>query len=188
MNIKYRRDLWQVCPPEGAAAEIGVAEGNFAEEMLRWPVSWRHIYLVDRWQCVSTQKGDAANTQEWHTRNYLQVQARVAKYGPRAVILRGDSVEMAARVPDYTLAFVNIDADHSYGGVWADIQAWWPKLMPGGVMAFHDYENPSYGVKAAVQAFLKNIDYPLHLLPEDRMEDAGAYIQLPLVTSYADSI
>lgn len=188
MEIKYRRDIWQVVPIEGDAAEVGVAEGNFAEDMLCWPIHFRRVYLVDRWQRIATQKGDAANSQDWHTQNYLQVQTRVAKYGPRAVLLRGNSVEMAARVPDYTLALVNIDADHSYGGVWADIQAWFPKVMPGGVMMFHDYENPNYGVKDAVQAFLKNINYPLHLLPEDRWQDAGAYIQFPTVSAYADSI
>ena len=32
-----------------------------------------------------------------------------------------------------------IDGDHSYKGVMADIDGWTPKIVPGGVVAFHDY-------------------------------------------------
>lgn len=47
--------------------------------------------------------------------------------------------------------FIFIDADHSYEGVRDDIQRWWPKLKPGGVMAWHDYRHNDYpGVEKAV--------------------------------------
>lgn len=39
----------------------------------------------------------------------------------------------------YDLVF--IDADHSYEAVKADIEAWWPKVKIGGILAFHDYDH-----------------------------------------------
>lgn len=35
--------------------------------------------------------------------------------------------------------FIFIDAMHTYEAVQSDIAAWWPRLEPGGMMAFHDY-------------------------------------------------
>lgn len=34
---------------------------------------------------------------------------------------------------------VFIDGDHSYEGCKGDIEAWFPHLVPGGIMAVHDY-------------------------------------------------
>ena len=178
MNIKYRRDLWQVVPAVGDAVEIGVAEGYFSADILAWPLKFPRVYMVDRWMSVATQKGDASNSQSWHDKNLSDAQARVAKFGDRAVFLRGDSVEMANQVPDGSLALVYIDGDHSYEGCLRDIMAWFPKLGPGAVMGFHDYENPVYGVKQAVGVFTTAHSLPVRLLPEDKMEDAGAYFIL----------
>jgi predicted O-methyltransferase YrrM len=35
--------------------------------------------------------------------------------------------------------FCFIDGDHQYASVMADLQAWWPRIKPGGVLAGHDY-------------------------------------------------
>ena len=37
-----------------------------------------------------------------------------------------------------------IDGDHSYAGTAADFAAWRPFVEPGGLLCFHDYENPQY--------------------------------------------
>lgn len=63
----------------------------------------------------------------------------------------GDSVESATSgvVPD-NLDYVFVDADHSYDGCKGDIEAWWPKLRPGAIMAGHDYGSAFPGVIVAV--------------------------------------
>ena len=174
--IRYRRDLWRVIEdlPVSAAAEVGVAEGYFSAEMLAWPIALKRVFMVDRWAHV-TIAGDSANPQVWHERNMDAALTRVSCFGERAVVLRGDSVKMADKVFDGSLSLVYVDADHSYEGVKADINAWYVKLVVGGVMAFHDFEATQYGVKRAVKEFCDKRGLPLHHLPEDKLEDAGAY-------------
>lgn len=179
-KIQYRRELWKVIKVKGGAAEIGVAEGYFSANMLGWTFTKGNgmqgfpiVYMVDRWKETPRQSGDASMPQIWHDGNLQQAILRTEKFGDRAKILRGPSVEMADEVPDHSLAFVYIDGDHSYEGVLADINAWYPKVVKGGVMAFHDYENPNYGVKSAVNDFVE--ESSIQLIPEDKPEDAGAW-------------
>lgn len=169
MDIKHRRDLYKIIDLTLPAAEVGVAEGYFSADILSWGVP--KLYMVDNWGTLPV-KGDGGNSQAWHDKNYVDALTRTSKYTRE--ILRGISWEMAAKVPDNSLGFVNIDCDHSYEGVKKDIASWWPKLVSGGVMAFHDFENTAYGVKRAVAEFAWGMT--IHLLPEDKIEDAGAYI------------
>ncbi len=63
----------------------------------------------------------------------------------------GLSWEGAALYGDRSLDWVYIDADHHYEPVCRDIDAWLPKVKPGGVIAGHDYSGyPGYGVIQAV--------------------------------------
>jgi hypothetical protein len=69
-----------------------------------------------------------------------------------------DSVKAAQCLPDNSLDFVFIDADHSYEGCSADIAAWAPKVKPGGLVGGHDYDNPRLvgnGVKKAVDEYIE---------------------------------
>lgn len=190
-EIRYRRDIWKLLllstlpgtntitnQVAGDGAEIGVAEGLFSCDMLNWPVKFRTFYMVDRWRQDIHTKGDSSMPQEWHSRNYDRA-AAVADSHKGAKLLRGDSVEMAKLVPDRSLALVYIDGDHSFIGVTNDIHAWFPKLIDGGVMAFHDYENEAYGVRRAVQLFAEQQGLKVHHIPEDKSEDAGAWFRKP---------
>lgn len=56
-----------------------------------------------------------------------------------ASIILAQSVKAAKFVPDGSCAMVFIDACHLYDDVVADIRAWLPKVMKGGVIAGHDY-------------------------------------------------
>jgi hypothetical protein len=181
-EIRYRRDLWQLFADVplgelGGAAEIGVAEGNFSEDIFKWPIQFPFVYLVDRWRCMSDLKGDSAQPQIWHDKNYYRVVLRTARFASRVVILKNESDLAAYAVQNRSLHLVYVDADHSYQGVMGDIRAWFPKLKQGGVMAFHDYQNSAYGVKRAVDGFCEEMRFTVFELPEDKAEDAGAYFQ-----------
>ncbi len=79
---------------------------------------------------------------------------RTLRFGKRAKIMRMTSLEAAEKFTDATLDFVFIDGDHSYAAVKADIAAWWPKLISGGLLSGHDYrDDKDYGVIQAVDEF-----------------------------------
>jgi hypothetical protein len=181
-SIKYRRDLWQLFARPGAAAEIGVAEGNNSRDMLEWKLedgrpAVTTLYMVDRWKENPEQFGDAAMPQDWHDKNFRQVQHKIKPHGTRAIILRGDSVEMADQVPDRSLVLVYIDADHTEPGCFRDLRAWVPKVKKGGIVGLHDFLNEAYGVRKAVEAFCAN-NFKIHIIEEDKPEDAGAWFRV----------
>jgi hypothetical protein len=174
-TIQYRRELVDLLrhlnlPLIGV--EVGVAEANFSRDLLA--AGMDKLFLVDTWQHIPKVKGDGNSHQSWHDQNFAKAKRQVKPFGDKAVFLRGKSVEMAAKVPDESLSLVYIDADHSYEGVMGDLQAWFPKVVKGGVVAMHDFENSAYGVKQAAQDFCKG-KYQLIPIPEDKQEDAGAY-------------
>lgn len=68
--------------------------------------------------------------------------------------IRVDSVKGASFYPDKSLEFVFIDANHEYEAVKADLEAWYPKVKPGGHIAGHDYISDPR-VKQAVDEFFK---------------------------------
>lgn len=59
-----------------------------------------------------------------------------------------DALSAAAAHEDESLDFVFLDDNHTTAHVIAEMDAWWPKIKPGGVLAGHDIDWPS--VSAAV--------------------------------------
>lgn len=57
----------------------------------------------------------------------------------RTKVIKGDSTESASLFPDNYFSCVFIDADHSYESAKKDMDAWWPKVKPGGILCGHDY-------------------------------------------------
>jgi len=181
MDIQYRRQLVflmrQLNLPL-VAAELGTAEGLFSRDLLHEGLE--KLYSVDNWACIEGQKGDGGFEQQWHDKNYAETKERLKTFGEKSVILKGLSYQMAENVPDNSIGLLYIDCDHSYEGVTNDIESWYDKVVSGGLIAFHDYENTGYGVKQAVNDFCESMGITdIHLLSEDKPEDAGAFFIKP---------
>lgn len=71
------------------------------------------------------------------------VKRRARSYGNRAVIYKMRTVEAARCLPDESLDFVFIDADHTLAAVRTDIRAWAPKVKKDGWLVGHDVHFPS---------------------------------------------
>lgn len=71
----------------------------------------------------------------------------------------------AARTWSYgSLGFVFIDALHDYVNTSFDIAVWSAKLLPGGLMALHDTDNPHFpGTRKAAFAALKRMTLWSHI-------------------------
>jgi uncharacterized Rossmann fold enzyme len=139
--------------PKGA--EIGVFAGELSRRLLARPDLT--LLMVDSWKAGAGQAGlgdfhaELTQVQQDH---YLGVTRSATDFaGERAQIRVLDSLEAARHIPDDSLDFVFIDADHSYEACKADILAWLPKIKPSGFISGHDYDNPDFpmwGVKQAV--------------------------------------
>jgi hypothetical protein len=74
--------------------------------------------------------------------------AEVEKLGGK--VLWMPTGEAASHVPDGWADFVFVDAGHSYEAVKADLEAWEPKVRPGGWFGGHDFHAFHNGVVRAV--------------------------------------
>jgi GR25 family glycosyltransferase involved in LPS biosynthesis len=70
-------------------------------------------------------------------------------------IIREMSWNAASIFKDNSVDFVYIDAGHEYYQIKNDIEAWYPKVKPGKVIAGHDY-NGFEGITKAVSELLPN--------------------------------
>jgi hypothetical protein len=178
IQIKSRSELYKLLPKDFVSIELGVAEGLFSRDILAMGSALH--YMIDSYKTLH-QPGDAGNNQEWHNKNFRNAYAITESFGEKRQIIKALTTFAATDFPNEVADLIYVDADHSYGGCIADIQAFWPKLKPGGIMAFHDYDNErDYGVKQAVTEFAKENNLQVNYIPENGYFDAGAWVRKPL--------
>jgi hypothetical protein len=149
----------------GCGVEVGVKEGEFSETILR---HWRghHLISVNPWRADAPDRyADLANVpQAQHETFYQTALRRLAPFGERSSIWRMTSLDASRLIPLASLDFVYIDARHDFASVLEDLNAWFDKVRPGGIIAGHDYLdgvmlNPDgtsagdVGVRSAVDRF-----------------------------------
>lgn len=133
-------------------AEIGVAEGKFSEVLLASNPALRLI-CADLWATYYSQqrklKDDAMQDWAWD-----EAHKRLEPYGERVTWMRMPSDQAAGHIPDGSLDFVYIDADHTFDWVMLDLIYWSRKVRPGGIISGHDYYRfRGAGVVPAVDAY-----------------------------------
>jgi predicted O-methyltransferase YrrM len=97
------------------------------------------MYLVDVWGQQANYK-DVANVADSEQEAfYQQARKRMEPFKGKAIFLRNLTVDAATLIPDNSLDFIYVDARHDYCGVKQDLEAYWPKLKSGGILAGHDY-------------------------------------------------
>jgi hypothetical protein len=152
----------------GVAVEIGVKRGGYSDFLLH---HWRGRMLisVDPWREAPPEEYvDRANVhQQQQEQYYAEACSRLRRHGGRSEIWRLTSIEAAKRVEDGSLDFVYVDARHDTASVREDLEAWYPKLRPGGLLAGHDYvdgrfPNGDFGVRTAVDSFFAEMGLPVH--------------------------
>ena len=139
-------------PKARFGAEVGVWRGHSSIGFLRLLPNLQRLYLVDSWLNYKdyTESGDAKSQSDL-AKDQEITEDRIYFFGQKPKILKGLSSDVAEKIPDGSLDFVFIDANHAYEYVMSDIRAWTPKLRPNGVLGGHDYGAPGHdGVKRAV--------------------------------------
>lgn len=118
--------------------EIGVAHGGFARIVLS-KFTPSVYYMIDLWR----QQPAHVYREKHHDIDYEQKMReclQLARLRPEVQLIREDSVIAAQLFEDASLDWIYIDANHAREAVLADMNAWFPKLRPGGLFSGHDYE------------------------------------------------
>ena len=130
--------------------EIGVCVGELAAKALsEFPDL---LYTgIDPWRLDDTYQAQIAektrrcllSEASWES-VYELAKAAVAFAGDRARLVRSTSIDAAPQFPDGYFDIVYIDGDHSYKAVTEDLEAYWPKVSPGGIFAGDDFCHKFY--------------------------------------------
>ena len=143
--------------------ELGIWKGKMSQKLLEL-IPNLHLIMVDRWECPPPddsfyQSGSqiALVNQEVFDAAFEEAMERTNPYASRCDVYRMLSVQAAAEIKDDSLDFVFIDGDHSYEGVKADIQAWYPKVKEKSWISGHDWGKLNKGnVEKAVREFFND--------------------------------
>jgi hypothetical protein len=142
-------------------AEVGVFRGETSNLLLR-SLPRLQLYLVDAWRTsvggaqfwLPKSRGDVARNQRLFDESMRQTAFATGSAAERRHLVPCPSDAAAQFLPD-RLDLIFIDAgDHTFDEVCRDLEAWQPKLRPGGLLCGHDYGHPDFpGVKPAVDDF-----------------------------------
>lgn len=76
----------------------------------------------------------------------LEAAAR-ANLEPFGVVpVAGNSLDVVHHYGDESLDFVFLDDNHEQAHVARELEAWWPKIRQGGMLAGHDFDMSSVGM------------------------------------------
>lgn len=125
----------------GVGVEVGVDVGAHAQALLEYCAGISMLHLVDPWPNP-------------YCRGYCEARLAVLGYRSRFTMMQDKSITAAAGFSPNSLDFVYIDQEHDAASVTADLQAWWPKLKPRGVLGYRNYTKTHTPLSEAVDAFI----------------------------------
>lgn len=144
-------------------AEVGVLKGKYSKWLCS-KIRGLKLYLIDAY--VSYPEYSEFRTQEDMDSYEKEARERMAKFD--AHFIKKFSMEAVKEIEDNSLDFVFIDANHCFEYVLDDIREWSKKVRPGGIVSGHDYSKHMFGVKKAVDKWVKeNNISPLFLIGQN---------------------
>lgn len=164
-----REHLLRLLPQGGEVAEIGVATGDFSQEILA-AAKPRRLHLIDPWE--HQDRADYARDA-----NNVAASAQEARFEAVLARFRTQIDDGAVKVyRDYAedaaiffgagqLDWIYVDGMHTAEAAYNDLVTYAPKIREGGFIVGHDYTNHSqarkwnFGVVEAVNRFVLECGY-----------------------------
>jgi Methyltransferase domain len=131
--------------------EIGVAFGTHSATILE-KTQVSKLYSIDPYT-VGFPYCDHPKAEQFSDILFYKVKALLSLFGARSILVRMTSIKAAKLFSPGLLDFVFIDALHDYESVREDIEAWYPIVRRGGIIAGDDYTQQFPGVIKAVTEF-----------------------------------
>lgn len=156
MVLCSRYEALERLPKGGRVAEIGVAYGDFSNEILT-RMEPEKFYAVDLF-CESIGFWDNGLFKKFQTTHYEWYSDRFSDYirSGKLVMEKGFSWDVMGKFPDHYFDYIYLDAAHDYASVEKDISQIVVKIKQGGIVQFNDYTfQEGYGVIPAVNKMIK---------------------------------
>jgi predicted O-methyltransferase YrrM len=100
-----------------------------------------HIHCVDTWRGSPSDLTSAMAVR--YGRNAV-LGAFVKNTEGKPIQAKVGTSKGAAAEWSEPIDMLFIDAEHTYEALKSDIEAWWPHLKPGGILAIHDYRDAQF--------------------------------------------
>ncbi len=172
-----REQLLASMPKQSVVAEIGVAEGDFSQQIMNRALP-KKLHLIDPW--LHQTRDDYANDpnnvgQTEADQRHASVQDRFRNLidANFVQIHRAFSSDAVAEFPDGHFDWIYIDALHTFEACWEDLNLYDSKVKADGFICGHDYakhptiEHMQFGVVEAVNKFVADKGYEFMLLTHE---------------------
>ena len=135
-------------------AEIGVASGRNLSCICR-RVPGVEMIGVDIWSKYEVDRsGHSCRHVMTHEKNYEWAKERLAPFA--VILIKGTSMDVVKTIPENSLDFVYIDANHYEKYVREDLTEWSKRVRTGGIVSGHDYfESPNCDVIKTVNEYVE---------------------------------
>lgn len=149
----------------GNVAELGVYKGKFARYINQYFPD-RKLYLFDTFEgfdqadILKEKRHNFSDGRQDFSNTSLEAVLKLMPYPDQCKPIKGFFPQSAVEVDD-EFVFVSLDAD-LYDPLYAGLQFFYPKLVHGGYIFVHDFNNEGYkGARKAVETFCReqNINY-----------------------------
>ena len=131
-------------------AEVGVAEGIFSAVLCKH-IPDIELYCVDLWD-IYYRGSKKLKNRAMQDEAVALAHEKLDKFN--VTFIRKPSMKAIDDIPNKSLDFVYIDADHSFDFIMQDLIEWSKKVRPGGIVSGHDYYRfRGAGVVDAVHAY-----------------------------------
>lgn len=141
---------------EVVACEIGVLEGEHAEDILK-NLNIKKLYLIDPYEKYLGYEKDGSYDKIIKAKKVAK--NRLRKYESKIVWIEKYSEDAVRDVPD-NLDFLYIDGNHFHPYIDKDIKNYSKKVKEGGIISGHDYHSGFSDVMEAVFDFSKKMNGP----------------------------
>ena len=146
---------------DGAAAELGVYRGDFAKKINHF-LPDKKLYLFDTFEgfdkrdtSFDIQSGLRSRVPSDFSQTSEELVLSKMQHPENCIIRKGWFPDTAEGIDD-TFCFVSIDAD-LYQPILAGLKFFYPRLVHGGVIMVHDFNNSEYGgSRKAVREFCED--------------------------------
>ena len=148
-----RNELHRLARGKRQAVDLGTFQGLSAVIL---SLAAERVHTVDAFESVaerpSTTSFERHYKELWHEHKHTlsNVQSVLSRYG-NITAEHNDTVAAGYDWPSRDIDILFVDADHSKLGTIANVKAWWPKLLPGATIVFHDDNDVHPGVQQAVR-------------------------------------